>query len=205
MTPRLRDRGRRPVRASVATTREAAEGIPRRTRTLSVLALLITLVTGAGAASSVALTESAWTDKTYATAVATGGTWSKSPTLGCVAMNANGTPRAGGHCTITSVTVGAQWGDPGNRTRNYTLRFDTNAADGYIQFTVNLAAGTGAFSWGNAGLVAPSQQVTPDNAWSCSQLPILSGKTPTNWGWGANSSIFFQIAENRRSASTVCQ
>lgn len=175
-----------------------------RTRLGALVAALLIVAASAGAASAVGVTESAWTDRAYASAVATGGTWSTGSTMGCVAMNANGTVKAGGTCSVVSVTVGAQWGDQGHRTRNYTVSFNTNAGDGYIQFTVNLAAGSGPFAWGNAGLVAPSQQAIPNNGWTCSQLPTLTAKTPTNWGWGSNSSIFFQVTEDRSSTSTVC-
>ncbi len=175
-----------------------------RTRLGVVVAALLSVAASASAVSVVGVTESAWTDRTHVSAVATGGTWSTSPTIGCVAMNADGSPKAGGTCTVTGVSVDAQWGEAGNRTRNYKVRFNTNAAEGYIQFTVNLAAGTGPFSWGNAGIVAPAQQVTPNNGWTCAQLPIVTGKTPTNWGWGAGSSIFFQVTENRASTNTVC-
>ncbi len=117
-------------------------------------------------------------------------------------MTANGTPKAGGSCSVTSVTVSAEWGNVGSRMRNYSVQFNSNAAEGYIQFTVDLSQGS--FAWTSAGLVAPSQQVAPNDGWTCGQLPTLTGKTPTNWGWGANSAIFFQIAEDRTSTSTAC-
>lgn len=174
----------------------------RRWSTLLAAALLVVGIVGVGTA--VDATQSAWTDKTYASAVATGGTWVTPDTVGCKAMNANGTAKAGGYCSVTSVSVQAEWGTAGDRTRNYSVTFNSNAAEGYIQFTVDLSVSGGAFTWTNAGLVAPTQQVTPTNGWTCAKLPILTGKTPTNWGWGASSSIYFQVTENRSSTAVTC-
>jgi hypothetical protein len=157
------------------------------------------------ATAGVQATKAAWNDRTYVSAVATGGTWSAPVAVGCVAMQANGTPKSDGYCKVAGVSVDQEWGDPGNRSRNYSVKLDSNAGSGYIQFTVDLSqAGASSFSWSTAGLAAGSSQVTPNNGWTCAKLPSLTGKTPTNWGWGATSSIYFQITENRNSHPVTC-
>jgi hypothetical protein len=157
------------------------------------------------ATAGVQATQAAWNDRTYVSAVATGGTWSVPVAVGCVAMEANGTPKSGGYCQVAGVTVDQEWGDRGNRNRNYSVKLNSNAGSGYIQFTVDLSkAGASGFSWSTAGLAAGSSQVTPNNGWTCAKLPTLTGKTPTNWGWGATSSIYFQITENRNSQPVTC-
>ena len=175
------------------------------TRALALAAGLVLAMGIAGTVSGIRPTQSAWTDHAHVSAVAAAGTWATPATTGCVAMNANGTPKTGGSCHVTSIVVSAQWGANGERMRNYDVTFASNAQEGYIQFTVDLsAAGPGGFSWATAGLTAGSSHVTPTNGWTCAQLPILTGKTPTNWGWGAASSIFFQIAEDRASQAVKC-
>lgn len=178
----------------------------RRFRRLVVAAALVAALGVAGAVTGIRATESAWTDRTYVSAVATGGTWSVPVTVGCVAMNPNGEPKPGGRCSVTSVTVEAEWGTNGSRMRNYTAYFNSNAQDGYVQFTIDLstATGSGPFSWATAGLTAGSSQVIPASGWTCASLPTLKGKTPTGWGWGPNSSIFFQITENRSTQPVKC-
>lgn len=175
-------------------------------RLLPIVAALVLALGLAGAAAGIQPTQSAWNDQAYVSAVATGGTWQTPVSVGCVAMNANGTPKTGGRCVVTAVAVENEWGDPGQRMRNYRVRLNSNAQDGYVQFTVDLSQGGGAagFSWTNAGLTAGSSQVTPNNGWTCASLPTLTGKTPTNWGWDSNSSIFFQITEARSSQAVKC-
>ena len=177
-----------------------------RFRRLLVAATLVAALGAAGAVTGIRATESAWTARTYVSAVATGGTWSVPVTVGCVAMRPNGQPKQGGRCSVTSVVVDGEWGTVGERMRNYVVTFNSNAQDGYIQFTIDLSKATGssAFSWSTAGLTADSTQVTPNNGWTCANLPALTGKTPTNWGWGASSSIYFQIAEKRSSQPVKC-
>lgn len=175
-------------------------------RLAPVAAALVLAVGLVGAAVGIQPTQSAWSDRTIVSAVATGGSWSAPVTIGCVAMNADGTPKSNGRCVVTAVAVENEWGDPGQRMRNYRVRLNSNAQEGYVQFTVDLSQGNGAagFSWTNAGLTAGSSQVTPNNGWTCASLPTLTGRTPTNWGWDSNSSIFFQITEDRSSQAVKC-
>lgn len=179
--------------------------VPRRL--LAVFAATLLTITGIGvAAAATSTTQAAWNDRVYVSAVATASTWTTPVTNSCVAMNADGTVKSNGYCSVTSVVVQAEWGGTGNRTRNYNVTFNTNADRGYIQFTINLApTGTSTFTWSTAGLArADSPQVTPNTGWTCSQLPKLTGKTPTDWSWGSNSQIYFQIVENRATNSVVC-
>lgn len=188
-------------------TREGAAGGRtgmRRVWTVA-LATILGIVGVATATAGVEHTQSAWTDTTYTSAVATAGTWSVPVSVGCTAMNANGTPKNGGFCEVLSVAVDQEWGTPGNRMRGYNVRLRSNAQDGYIQFTIDLSsAGSADFSWATAGLTAGSSHVTPNSGWTCADLPKLTGKTPTNWGWGPNSAIYFQITENRSSQAVNC-
>ncbi|KZE90721.1 hypothetical protein [Microbacterium sp. TNHR37B] len=175
-----------------------------RLRMTALLIALGSLVAGAGVAGSIGDTSAAWTDSTSASVVATGGSWVPASAIGCTAMNPNGTPKPGGRCSVTSIQLQGEWGNPGARTRGYSVVFNSNAGGGYIQFTIDLSTAGGPFSWATAGLVAPAQQAIPDNGWSCAQLPMLTAKTPTNWGWGQSSSIYFQVTEDRSSTGAVC-
>lgn len=175
---------------------------------LRMTALLIafgSLVAGAGVAGSIGDTSAAWTDSTSASVVATGGSWVPASAIGCTAMNPNGTPKTGGRCSVASVQLQGEWGNPGARTRGYSVVFNSNAGGGYIQFTIDLSAAGGPFSWSTAGLVAPALQAIPSNGWSCAQLPMLTAKTPTNWGWAQSSSIYFQVTEDRSFMGAVCR
>lgn len=172
---------------------------------LAAVAAALLIVVGAGAAiGAVQDTQAAWNDASYASAVATGGSWATPATVGCTAMNANGTVKNGGRCTVTSVTAD-EWGTAPDRQRGYTVTFNTNAGNGYVQFTIDLAvAGVSSnFSWSTAGLVG-NGQATPSNGWTCAALPTLTAKTPTNWGWGSSSQIYFQVVENRSSTTVSC-
>lgn len=175
-----------------------------RARLVGVVAALVLIVGVAAAAGAVQPTQAAWTDKTYASAVATGGTWAAPVSYGCTAMNADGSVKNGGRCAVTAVTAN-EWGTAPSRTRGYTVTFDTNAGNGYVQFTINLnVSGVASnFTWSTAGVSGGGQVIT-NNGWTCAQLPTLTGKTPTNWGWGSASQIYFQVAENRASAGVAC-
>ena len=175
-----------------------------RTRVAAVAAALL-IVVGVGAATGVVQdTQAAWTDTSYASAVATGGTWAAPTTFGCTAMNADGSVKNGGRCSVTSVTAD-EWGTAPNRQRGYNVVFNTNAGNGYVQFTINLAVSGASsnFSWSSAGLVE-NGHATPTNGWTCAQLPTLTAKTPTNWGWGSSSQIYFQVVEKRSSTAVSC-
>ncbi|CAI9392280.1 hypothetical protein [Microbacterium sp. T2.11-28] len=175
-----------------------------RARVAAVAAALLIVVGAGAAAGAVQDTHAAWNDKSFASAVATGGTWSAPTSYGCTAMNADGSVKNGGRCTVTSVTAD-EWGTAPNRQRGYTVGFNTNAGNGYVQFTISLAvAGASSnFSWSTAGLVGNGQAI-PTNGWTCAQLPTLTAKTPTNWGWGSSSQIYFQVVENRSSTAVSC-
>lgn len=174
-------------------------------RCAAILSAVLLVGGLAAVAGTIDDTQAAWSDATHASAVATGGTWSTTPTKpGCTAMNANGTPKSGGYCSILSVTVESEWGVRGDRTRNYVVTFRSNAGSGYIQFTANLAQTRDNFSWPTAGLVAPAAQASPNSGWTCANLPLLTAETPSNWGWGNSSSIYFQIAEKRTSTNVTC-
>lgn len=175
-----------------------------RTRWATAVVAVLLAVGGIGVAGAVQDTQAAWTDRTYVSAVATGGSWVAPTTYGCTAMNANGTEKNGGRCTVTSVTAN-EWGTAPDRQRGYTVTFNTNAGNGYVQFSISLAVSgvSSNFSWSNAG-VLDNGQVIPNNGWTCAQLPTLTGKTPTNWGWGSSSQIYFQVTENRSSATVTC-
>lgn len=193
--------------SGASVTRDGAAGGRTSARRVWTVVIAATLgIAGVTAATAgVQPTQSAWTDRTIVSAVATGGKWSVPVSVGCVAMDADGTPKNGGYCEIAGLTVDQEWGDIGSRTRNYTLKLRSNAGSGYIQFTVDLSkAGTSGFAWSTAGLTSNSTQVIPNSGWTCAKLPTLTGKTPTNWGWGPGSSIFFQITENRSSQAVNC-
>ncbi|MET0297271.1 MAG: hypothetical protein ABW024_07715 [Microbacterium sp.] len=187
----------------------SASALPRRlsSRILQTVAALV-LVTGLGAAAaSVAPTQSAWTDPTSATAAVSAGEWSAPQSYGCVAMNANGTVKQGGTCTVTSL-VFDQYGSDALHYRNYYVGVESNAGTGYVQLTLDLSAasvrwntGTGTWKWGNAATTGGEFSPTS----SCASLPTMTANTPTMWI--SSRSFYFQVVDNRSavwSGSVTC-
>lgn len=181
--------------------------VARRRGRLSLAAAALAAVAGGALLASLAVsaTEAAWTDRVAASASVSSGSWQSPATLGCVAMTAAGQPLPGGFCTVASIRY-EEWGLPGERMRGYYVALSSNAGSGFIRFTIDLSTGTGPvsdFSWAHAAL-AGNGQVTPLHGWNCTQLPVLSADTPTNWGWGTGSSVYFQVSERRSGSGTSC-
>ncbi|WP_293782312.1 hypothetical protein [uncultured Aeromicrobium sp.] len=173
-----------------------------RRATIVITMLLAALLATAAAIGATTPTQAGWTDRSMTGAATTAGTWPSAAAPGCSAMTSDGRPRPDGTCVVTAVRYD-EWGEPGSRTRNYYVTMDSNAGAGFIRFTVDLSAGEGSgsdFGWTTANLV-PGGQASPVLGWTCSQLPMLTADTPTGWGWGVGSTIYFQVAENGSAGS----
>ncbi|MFB8386031.1 hypothetical protein ACFC3F_02705 [Microbacterium sp. NPDC055910] len=172
---------------------------------LAALALILGVGAGAAAAQS---TLSAWTDPVRAVATVSAGQWEAPATLGCIAMNADGSVKNNGHCAVTSV-VFDQWGTDAGHHRNYYVTVTSNAGNGYVVVTIDLASarmrsdtGTGTWRWENAattgGHLAPSS--------ACADLPLLTASTPL--GWGGSGQFYLPMVDNRASTpagSVTCR
>jgi len=177
-----------------------------RLRALPAAAGLVALIALTGLATgALSATDAAWTDRTVVAAGVSSGSWQAPVTVGCTAMTAAGQPLAGGSCTVASIRY-EEWGSPGSRMRGYYVALSSNAGNGFIRFTIDLSAASGPssdFSWSRAGLTNNAQAI-PVRGWSCNQLPVLTADTPSNWGWNASSSIYFQVSETRSGSGTSC-
>jgi len=198
-------RGKAPAAAQSAATVGSAPTVAAGVRSsrrrrlayaMGALAAAAMLAIAGGTVASVAETQSAWTDVTYASAAVTSGTWSTTGT--CTAMNSANV--AVGSCSIASMTYDG-WGEQNKHLRNMYITFKvTDQSTSYIVFTVDLSqakvgtdSSVGAWNWPTA-VTLPSSQMTPTSA--CSALPKLSGRTVSGWNWTTSSTIYFQMADS---------
>ena len=188
-------------------TRPILHSSPRRVRALAVGLATLLAAGGLFAASAAAsATQSAWTDRSHISAVVTAGTWKtpppvEPPTLpsSCIAMTPQGTPLAGGQCTITDIKVKA-WASGATKIRDYDISIKTNAGEGYVVFDVDLStvAASGAWSWAKAGTLATGQ-FTPSSGFTCAELPRLRASGPANWG--SKYKVWVRVTEDRTTTS----
>lgn len=168
----------------------------RASRLLAAVLTLVGVVALGGAAlGAAAPTQAAWSDRTYASATVTAGTWSTSKNT-CTALNQGGRPVP---CTVKAIRYEG-WGNPGSQTRNYYIEFTSPAAKS-ITFSVDLSTATGTggtFSWSNAG-VATTAQFTPTGGWTCGSLPLVTGKA---FDW--YTTVYFPVYENKSGQSVMC-
>lgn len=175
----------------------------------------VTSAPAAGATATVTLSGAitpAATGITTAAVVAgwsLGTSWSYTPPgnpLGtCVIVNPAGNAIAGQTCTVTSLQMGTNWGTAGSRTANYYVGFSSTNVNGNqrVQFSLNLQAAQGVpadWNWSTSGTLTGGNTTTL-SGYACSELPVMRGQTPP--GWGSYPSVFFQIAENRATASGI--
>lgn len=135
--------------------------------------------------------------------------WSYTPPgnpLGtCVIVNPAGNPIAGQTCTVTSLQMGTYWGTAGSRMANYYVGFSSTNVNGNqrVRFSLNLQNAQGVpagWNWATSGSLSGGN-ITTLSGYACSELPVLRGQTPP--GWGSYPSVFFQITENRATASNL--
>ncbi len=121
----------------------------------------------------------------------------------CVIVNPSGNPIAGQTCTVTDLRMGTYWGADGSRTANMYVSFSSTGVNGNqrVQFSLNLQGAQGvpaSWSWATSGSLTGGN-ITTLSGYACSELPVLRGQTPP--GWGSYTNVFFQVAENRATAS----
>jgi len=184
------------VNGRVARADAGGRARGRWTILLAALSVLVTV----GGVGAIGTTQAAWTDRTYASAVATAGTWPTATTNTCTAYTMQNTVIPG--CVVTSIeTQGPGWGDPGNQTRNYYLNFSGTGGAYYVTFDVTLPSTVSGvtWTWTNAG-IATGGQFTAAAGWTCGQLPRILGRS-VNWQVG---TVWFQAYENRTGKSVAC-
>lgn len=135
--------------------------------------------------------------------------WSYSPPGNpfgtCTVVNPTGNPIAGQTCTVTDFRMGTYWGADGSRTANLYVSFSSVGVNGNqrVQFSLSLQGAQGVptnWNWSTSGSLSGGN-ITPLSGYACSELPALRGQTPA--GWGSYTSVFFQVAENRATASNL--
>lgn len=191
--------------------------LPRRVRLLaSVAALLAMAVTVVGLTAATDRTSAAWTDVTHYTAAASSGTWTDpdaDPVTGCVVYDGvTDQPLPGVPCSITSVRVEdrwtSQWPDGPQQARlSLTLDYQTTWPN-YVVFTVNLrddainwdGGPLRPWVWNNPVLLGTPDQYLPLQGSTCSELPVLSARTPI--GAGPRSRYELQLLEDRNQLPT---
>ena len=185
-------------------TRSLLHGRSTRTRALAAGFAALVAVGGIFAASAaVSATQSAWNDRVVVSATVSAGTWKTPPVVvpptplpsSCVAMTPQGTPLAGGQCSITGITVNP-WDNGVFKIRDYQVAIKTNAGAGYVVFDVDLSkvATPGAWSWAKAGTIATGH-FTPSADYTCSELPRLRATGPSNWG--SSYQVMVRVIEDR--------
>lgn len=170
-------------------------------RLLALLAALLVVVAGIGIAGTVAPTQAAWTDRVSVSAVATGGTWSVTPTPGtCTAKEQSGGAVS---CSITKIEVSF---DSWNNIASYYVTFSAANAK-WVSFTANLTTATAKSGstappssfWTKAGLVsAPHFTTTP--GWTCASLPTISANA-NEWQTG---TVYFTVRGDKTAGPTIC-
>ena len=172
----------------------------RTPRLLSVVAALA-LVVGVGAGvAAVSETQSAWVDKTYASAAVTAGEWSVPVSNGCTAVyTATQQPVPGATCSITRSSVN-QW----NSTRDHYIELRTSAHGPGIQHLVTIdlstIAGGASWNWATSVTVASGAQTVTS---SCAELPILRATMPENLG--ATPQLWQRVEQQPTSAVKTCK
>lgn len=167
----------------------------RRNALVAAVAVVAVLGAAFAATAASARTQAAWTDRVYASAAVTSGSWATVANT-CTALDQNGKSVA---CTVTGIHYDG-WGTAGNQTRNYYIDFNASSAK-TITFSVDLSTATGAagsWSWSNAG-VGAAAQFAPTGGWTCSSLPRVTGKA-NDW----YTTVYFPVYENRTGQSVMC-
>lgn len=185
--------------------RSLLQGRSTRLRALAAGLATLVAVSGLFAASAAASgTQSAWNDRVHVSAAVTAGTWTTPPIVPptlpstCVAMTPQGTPLAGGQCSITGISVNS-WDNGVYKIRDYQVEIKTNAGAGYVVFDVDLSKvnQSGAWSWAKAGTIATGH-FTPSAGYTCSELPRLRASGPSNWG--SKYQVMVRVIEDRTMA-----
>lgn len=136
-------------------------------------------------------------------------TWSYSPPGNpfgtCTVVNTTGNPIAGQTCSVTDLRMGTSWGADGSRTANMYVSFSSTGVNGNqrVQFSLNLQGAQGVpagWNWSTSGSLSGGN-ISTLSGYACSELPVLRGQTPP--GWGSYTSVFFQVTENRATASNL--
>lgn len=163
-----------------------------------VVAVVVTLATATG----IAATGAAWTDRAFASAPVSAGSW---PAYGsCTAMTAQDAPV--GTCAITDMRYDGR-GGTNKHTRDYSLTFTVSApaATSYITVSTDLSTATvgtdssvGPWNWTTA-VTGSGTQFTPTSA--CAALPLLTGRTIAGWDWSGSPEVSLSLADSR-SAQT---
>jgi len=195
---------------SLPTAVPAATVSPRLGfRAALAVALVGILLGGIAVVSATSATGAAWTDRGYASAAVSAGTWAVAPGGNtCVALNGGG--NAVGTCRVTSVRY-EEWGSAGNHTRNYYMTFAVSqpGPTRSIQVDIDLSTatgtttGTGSWNWANTATLVSTGQFTPSS--TCAGLPRLQGTTISGWDWATGPAVYFTVTDNRSGAPVATQ
>jgi hypothetical protein len=130
----------------------------------------------------------------------TAGMWEVPTGESCVAYGFEGNELEG--CTVDNIRYDG-WGEPGTRVRNYYVTFAAPDGTRSVSFDIDLSTATGpeqpGWSWEDAGVVSGAQ-ATPDEGWTCDELPAARARG-NDW---QVPTIYFQVVESRKEASTLC-
>jgi len=117
---------------------------------------------------------------------------------------ATGAVVSGSSCTVTDLRVGSVWEPTGNRqTDMYAKTTSTQGNEQYLVLSLNLADTRDLpadWAWATSGVGDPQGQLRPPAGYACSNLPALTGQTPTGWAAGAQT-FYFLLFENRAGRS----